>query len=90
MKRRGVKESDPYDWEKVDSTAIGNISATGNPSIPIKSDYMHGNITQMTVAASNASGTEYVSYFTTWFGVLADIYKPNRENRINIVYIIKT
>nr|ABV82390.1 RE15683p [Drosophila melanogaster] len=60
MKRRGVKESDPYDWEKVDSTAIGNISATGNPSIPIKSDYMHGNITQMTVAASNASGTEYI------------------------------
>ncbi|XP_033168034.1 tau-tubulin kinase homolog Asator isoform X2 [Drosophila mauritiana] len=60
MKRRGVKESDPYDWEKVDSTAIGNISATGNPSIPIKNDYMHGNITQMTVAASNASGTEYI------------------------------
>ncbi|XP_043657322.1 tau-tubulin kinase homolog Asator isoform X2 [Drosophila teissieri] len=59
MKRRGVKESDPYDWEKVDSTAIGNISASGNPSIPIKNDYMHGNITQMTVAASNASGTEY-------------------------------
>ncbi|XP_039233101.1 tau-tubulin kinase homolog Asator isoform X3 [Drosophila yakuba] len=59
MKRRGVKESDPYDWEKVDSTAIGNISATGNSSIPIKNDYMHGNITQMTVAASNASGTEY-------------------------------
>ncbi|EDW50907.1 GM26779 [Drosophila sechellia] len=60
MKRRGVKESDPYDWEKVDSTAIGNISATGNPSIPIKNDYMHGNITQMTVAASHASGTEYI------------------------------
>ncbi|KQS21498.1 uncharacterized protein Dere_GG16446, isoform C [Drosophila erecta] len=59
MKRRGVKESDPYDWEKVDSTAIGNISATSNPSIPIKNDYMHGNITQMTVAASNASGTDY-------------------------------
>ncbi|KAH8283410.1 hypothetical protein KR054_010834 [Drosophila jambulina] len=64
MKRRGVKESDPYDWEKVDSTAIvGNISATtvgGNPLVPLKTDYVHGNITQMTVAASNASGTEYV------------------------------
>ncbi|XP_017033621.1 tau-tubulin kinase homolog Asator isoform X3 [Drosophila kikkawai] len=64
MKRRGVKESDPYDWEKVDSTAIlGNISATtagGNPLVPLKNDYVHGNITQMTVAASNASGTEYV------------------------------
>ncbi|XP_070074160.1 tau-tubulin kinase homolog Asator isoform X7 [Drosophila takahashii] len=61
MKRRGVKESDPYDWEKVDSAAIGNISTTaGNPSVPVKNDYMHGNITQMTVAASNASGTEYV------------------------------
>ncbi|XP_052854959.1 tau-tubulin kinase homolog Asator isoform X6 [Drosophila gunungcola] len=61
MKRRGVKESDPYDWEKVDSAAIGNISTTtGHPSVPVKNDYMHGNITQMTVAASNASGTEYV------------------------------
>ncbi|XP_017051372.1 tau-tubulin kinase homolog Asator isoform X2 [Drosophila ficusphila] len=61
MKRRGVKESDPYDWEKVDSTAISNINATtGNPLLPVKNDYMHGNITQMTVAASNASGTEYV------------------------------
>ncbi|XP_044316624.1 tau-tubulin kinase homolog Asator isoform X7 [Drosophila rhopaloa] len=61
MKRRGVKESDPYDWEKVDSSTIGNLSTTtGNPSVPVKNDYMHGNITQMTVAASNASGTEYV------------------------------
>ncbi|XP_016967319.1 tau-tubulin kinase homolog Asator isoform X1 [Drosophila biarmipes] len=60
MKRRGVKESDPYDWEKVDSATIGNISTSGNPPVPVKNDYIHGNITQMTVAASNASGTEYV------------------------------
>ncbi|XP_017062735.1 tau-tubulin kinase homolog Asator isoform X3 [Drosophila eugracilis] len=61
MKRRGVKESDPYDWEKADSTAIGNISTTtGNPLMPVKNEYMHGNTTQMTVAASNASGTDYV------------------------------
>ncbi|XP_037731246.1 tau-tubulin kinase homolog Asator isoform X3 [Drosophila subpulchrella] len=60
MKRRGVKESDPYDWEKVDSATIGNISTSGNPPVPAKNDYIHGNITQMTVAASNASGTEYV------------------------------
>ncbi|KAH8373755.1 hypothetical protein KR009_009396 [Drosophila setifemur] len=61
MKRRGVKDSDPYDWEKVDTTVIGNISSTtGSTLVPVKNDYNHGNITQMTVAASNASGTEYV------------------------------
>ncbi|KAH8272443.1 hypothetical protein KR044_002968, partial [Drosophila immigrans] len=62
MKRRGVKEADPYDWEKVDA-AIGNInSATNTPIAPatIKNEYIHGNITQMTVAASNASGKEYI------------------------------
>jgi len=64
MKRRGVKESDPYDWEKVDSATIGNISTSGNPPVPAKNDYIHGNITQMTVAASNASGTEYVCTHT--------------------------
>ncbi|KAH8269799.1 hypothetical protein KR018_008129, partial [Drosophila ironensis] len=61
MKRRGVKESDPYDWEKVDTAAIGSASSTVlNPIAPVKNEYIHGNITQMTVAASNASGTEYV------------------------------
>ncbi|XP_044573596.1 tau-tubulin kinase homolog Asator isoform X2 [Drosophila ananassae] len=61
MKRRGVKESDPYDWEKLETTAIGNISSTtGNTLAAVKADYIHGNLTQMTVAASNASGTEYV------------------------------
>ncbi|KAH8315883.1 hypothetical protein KR074_003053, partial [Drosophila pseudoananassae] len=61
MKRRGVKESDPYDWEKLDPTAIGNISSTAvNTLAAVKTDYIHGNLTQMTVAASNASGTEYV------------------------------
>ncbi|XP_022217249.2 tau-tubulin kinase homolog Asator isoform X2 [Drosophila obscura] len=59
MKRRGVKEVDAYDWEKVDTSAIGNINSSGN-QVPAKNDYIHGNITQMTVAASNASGTEYV------------------------------
>ncbi|XP_068153024.1 tau-tubulin kinase homolog Asator isoform X2 [Drosophila tropicalis] len=60
MKRRGVKESDPYDWEKVDTSAIGNINAAVNAAVPVKNEYMHGNITQMTVAASNASGTEFI------------------------------
>ncbi|KAL7726696.1 hypothetical protein ACLKA6_012773 [Drosophila palustris] len=61
MKRRGVKEADPYDWEKVDTGTIGNINAATNaPTAPVKNEYIHGNITQMTVAASNASGTEYI------------------------------
>ncbi|XP_032597848.1 tau-tubulin kinase homolog Asator isoform X6 [Drosophila grimshawi] len=61
MKRRGVKEADPYDWEKVDTATAGNINASTNATAtPAKNDYLHGNVTQMTVAASNASGTEYV------------------------------
>ncbi|KAH8397329.1 hypothetical protein KR215_012183, partial [Drosophila sulfurigaster] len=63
MKRRGVKEADPYDWEKVDAAAIGNINSASNAPIApaaIKNEYIHGNITQMTVAASNVSGKEYI------------------------------
>ncbi|XP_064537526.1 tau-tubulin kinase homolog Asator isoform X2 [Drosophila montana] len=61
MKRRGVKEADPYDWEKVDTATVGTINASTNATpTPAKNEYMHGNVTQMTVAASNASGTEYV------------------------------
>ncbi|XP_023302078.2 tau-tubulin kinase homolog Asator isoform X1 [Lucilia cuprina] len=67
MKRRGVKESDPYDWEKVDatgnSTTTANITCSQSNQInhaQVKNEYVHGNITQMTVVASNASGTEYL------------------------------
>uniref|UniRef100_A0A1A9VAU4 Protein kinase domain-containing protein n=1 Tax=Glossina austeni TaxID=7395 RepID=A0A1A9VAU4_GLOAU len=57
MKRRGVKESDPYDWEKVDAVTTSNQA---NSQVQVKNEFIHGNVTQMTVAASNASGTEYV------------------------------
>ncbi|TMW50191.1 hypothetical protein DOY81_004730 [Sarcophaga bullata] len=67
MKRRGVKESDPYDWEKVDGTNSAVVPTTLTCSQsnqinqgPVKNEYVHGNITQMTVVASNASGTEYL------------------------------
>ncbi|XP_065371715.1 tau-tubulin kinase homolog Asator [Calliphora vicina] len=67
MKRRGVKESDPYDWEKVDATGntatATNITCSQSNQInhaQVKNEYVHGNITQMTVVASNASGTEYL------------------------------
>ncbi|XP_037899157.1 tau-tubulin kinase homolog Asator isoform X2 [Glossina fuscipes] len=57
MKRRGVKESDPYDWEKVDAVTANNQA---NSHVQVKNEFIQGNVTQMTVAASNASGTEYV------------------------------
>ncbi|XP_055373380.1 uncharacterized protein DDB_G0283357 isoform X2 [Condylostylus longicornis] len=60
MKRRGVKESDPYDWEKTDISSNANSVQGNNATQNKNNDYMHGNVTQMTVAASNASGTEYV------------------------------
>jgi hypothetical protein len=66
MKRRGVKESDPYDWEKpsqlqpaTNQTNVSNNMQATN--IQTLNNDMHANITQMTVAGSNASGIEYVS-----------------------------
>lgn len=62
MKRRGIKENDPFDWEKQDHS-VGTTVNTGNlPSnLPLKPDpFGQNNVTQMTVAASNASGIEYI------------------------------
>nr|XP_036217934.1 tau-tubulin kinase homolog Asator-like isoform X2 [Bactrocera oleae] len=59
MKRRGVKDSDPYDWEKIDTVNATTSQTTNTVQILGKNDYAHGNTTQMTVAASNVSGTEY-------------------------------
>lgn len=51
MKRRGVKDSDPYDWEKLESSVhsvSNNISSQNNmPSniqshIQMKTDQIHG------------------------------------------------
>lgn len=66
MKRRGVKDCDPYDWEKTDSVSIttgqNNLSSNVQSHIQLKNEQIHGNITQMTVAGSNGSGIEYVSF----------------------------
>lgn len=48
MKRRGIKESDPYDWEKSDQLK-SNANQNGTQN--------QGNLTQMT---SNASRTDFV------------------------------
>lgn len=50
MKRRGVKETDPYDWEKLEGGvhSVSNISSQNNmPSniqshIQVKTDQIHG------------------------------------------------
>lgn len=56
MKRRAIKESDPYDWEKNDSQHSSSGTLSNNPHMR---EPLHGNITQLTVAASNASAMEY-------------------------------
>lgn len=68
MKRRGVKDTDPYDWEKLDQTANANLAnIAGNLHINIHGihDQVYGNNvpSPMTAATagSNASGTEFVS-----------------------------
>lgn len=65
MKRCGVKDSDPFDWEKIESAANSeqsNSSSNMQSAIQMKNNEpVHGNITQMTVAVSNGSGMEYVS-----------------------------
>lgn len=57
MKRRGVKDSDPYDWEKLDNSAhlVGNNNQSNMPSniqshIQAKTDQIHG------VACNNSAG----------------------------------
>lgn len=60
MKRRGVKDSDPYDWEKIDTVNATTSQTTNTVQVLGKNEYVHGNTTQMTVAASNVSVTEYV------------------------------
>lgn len=57
MKRRAIKESDPYDWEKNDSQHSSSGTLSNSPHV--RNEPMHGQITQLTVAASNASGMEY-------------------------------
>lgn len=49
MKRRGVKDTDPYDWEKLDNSAhlAGNNNQSTMPSniqshIQAKTDQIHG------------------------------------------------
>lgn len=64
MKRRGVKETDPYDWEKSDQPVI-NSGNQGNlaSQIQLKNEQLNtagGGVTQ-TVAGSNASGIEYIA-----------------------------
>lgn len=66
MKRRGVKETDPYDWEKTEQPANNSSGNQGNlaSQIQLKNEQVHtagGGLTQMTVAGSNASGIEYVA-----------------------------
>lgn len=67
MKRRGVKDVDPYDWEKLDQTANANLAnIAGNLQINIHGKHeqvAYGNNvpSPMTAAGSNASGTDYVS-----------------------------
>jgi len=38
MKRRGVKDTDPYDWEKIapDNNSTGNVATTTPPANVIK------------------------------------------------------
>lgn len=61
-KRRGIKENDPFDWEKQEHAVASTINSCNMPSnMPSKPDaFGQNNVTQMTVAGSNASGMEYV------------------------------
>uniref|UniRef100_A0A1A9WQD8 Protein kinase domain-containing protein n=1 Tax=Glossina brevipalpis TaxID=37001 RepID=A0A1A9WQD8_9MUSC len=45
--------------EKYDHLDAVTTSNQANNQVQVKNEFAHGNVTQMTVAASNASGTEY-------------------------------
>lgn len=76
MKRRGVKDTDPYDWEKLESaghSSSNNISSQNMASniqshIQVKTDGIHGGTGAIastgnatTLGATNVSALEYVS-----------------------------
>lgn len=64
MKRRGVKESDPYDWEKMEgagNSSSNNISQNNMPSnmqshIQVKTDQIHSG-TAMTGLIGTGNAT---------------------------------
>lgn len=64
MKRRGVKETDPYDWEKLEGGvhSVSNISSQNNmPSniqshIQVKTDQIHGGVNSTGVIGVMATG----------------------------------
>ncbi|XP_059609847.1 tau-tubulin kinase homolog Asator isoform X2 [Phlebotomus argentipes] len=51
MKRRGVKEADPYDWEKADSVTGTTVITANSLQSQLRNEHLH--VTQMTVAASS-------------------------------------
>lgn len=61
MKRRGVKDCDPYDWEKTDTVTSNTGQSNLSGHMHLKNEQLHGNVTQMTVVGSNGSGMDYVS-----------------------------
>lgn len=64
MKRRGVKETDPYDWEKLEGGVhtVSNISSQNNmPSniqshIQVKTDQIHGGACMNSTGVIGATG----------------------------------
>uniref|UniRef100_T1GBV2 Protein kinase domain-containing protein n=1 Tax=Megaselia scalaris TaxID=36166 RepID=T1GBV2_MEGSC len=68
MKRRGIKESDPYDWEKTEQLKT-NTSQNGAQT--------HGNLTNIT---SNASRTDFIIKKSS----VAIPMKPVTEKNSNI------
>lgn len=65
MKRRGVKETDPYDWEKLEGGvhSVSNISSQNNmPSniqshIQVKTDQIHGGACMNSTGVIGVIGT---------------------------------
>ncbi|XP_055678778.1 tau-tubulin kinase homolog Asator-like isoform X2 [Lutzomyia longipalpis] len=82
MKRRGIKETDPYDWEKTDSGTGATVINPNSIHNNLRNEHMLCNITQMTVAASNASNIDQI--VQPWRdSVLASTPEPMNHDKVD-------
>lgn len=92
MKRRGVKETDPYDWEKLEGGvhAVSNINSQNNmPSniqshIQVKTDQIHGGVNSTGVIGVMATGNATTIGATNASGIE---YVSNFVDAVRAAYI---
>ena len=59
MKRRAIKETDPYDWEKSELAALNSLASVNmQNNVQVRNDHGSNPIPHVTVGASSNSNRE--------------------------------